>query len=177
LSPLHQALSTCLDLARELGATALVVGMPRGLPEELQAEARHGLCEDPLPMRLLDEDQMDSPRHRAAAASTRLRSSVGRQSTPLCFRIGDTYVPAWGFPVEMLIGFLWSVQERLVSLNASEEAPKPARHIEYTSVAPTDGRHFAEVELWLDEDNTVRIEIFGHQVEPATVCASPYVNG
>jgi hypothetical protein len=75
-----------------------------------------------------------------------------------------------GPPIELHLALLSLIQERLLSLDASEEAPKPMRYIEYDSDDPTH-RCFAEVELLLLEDNTVRVEISRHLREPASVRA------
>ena len=90
-------------------------------------------------------------------------------------RINGVLYPSVSIPIEIHFAFLSLIQERLLSLDASEEDPKPMRFIEYDSPGDTSQRCFAEVEIWLDEDNTVRIEIVEFHRRPASTRAVPSV--
>ena len=173
-SPLDRLLSLWLAFARAEGATAIVIGMPRDLPacvgaEDEAAFRRHLAAEQPASV-----PNANSAADRADRASTRLKSPLGWQTVPVWVRIkGDLYFLS-GLPIRAHLAFLSLVEKRLVSLNASEEHPKPIRHIEYDSDDPLQ-RWFAEVDLLLDGDNTIRIEIVKHLSLPPSVRAVPAV--
>ena len=171
LSPLDRTLSLWLAIAHVQRASAIVIGMPRDLPRDLEADAtaafREGPWSDPLRTPQGPSDARGIP-----WKSSRLRSTVGWQTVPVWMKIDGRLHPHYGVPIGMHLHFLSVLQEHLVSLGTSEEDRKAVRYIEYSEPAPPRGpaeRRFAEVELWLDEDNTVRIEILGHRHEPASV--------
>ena len=173
-SPLDRLLSLWLAFARAEGATAFVIGMPRDLPacvgaEDEAAFRRHLSAERPAAA-----PADDSAADRAFCASTQLKSPLGWQTVPVWVRInGDLYFHN-GLPITAHLAFLSMIEKRLVSLDASEEHPKPIRYIEYDSDDPSQ-RRFAEVELLLDGDNTIRIEIVKHLCLPQSARAVPAV--
>ena len=173
-SPLDRMISLWLAYAREESVTAIVIGMPRHIPasigEQNEAEFRQQLMSDrdpPIPI-------TDNEATRALMKSSRLKSVAGWRSVPVWMERAGQLYPWHGPPIEVHLGLLSMLQERLVSLDASEDSPKPMRYIEYDS---DDSVHrcFAEVELLLLEDNTIRIEIVRHVREPVSVRATASV--
>jgi hypothetical protein len=167
-SPLDRLISLWLVYAKEENATAIVIGMPREIPAsvsgENEAEFRRLLAED-------GDLEARASNDEALMASSRLRSVAGWPSVPVWMeRDGRLYPAGQGPPIEFHLALLSMIQERLVSLGASEDAPKPMRYIEYDS---DDAAHrcFAEVELLWGKDNTLRIAVLGHVREPASVRA------
>jgi hypothetical protein len=170
LSPLDRMISLWLAYAKVENGTAIVIGMPRQLPasvgEQNEAEFRAQLtseCDLPIPT-------ANDEASRALKESSRLRSAAGWRSVPIWMEHAGQLYPMQGPPIELHLALLSLIQERLLSLNASEDAPKPMRYIEYDSDDPTH-RCFAEVDLLLLDDNTVRVEILRHLREPASVRA------
>ena len=164
--PIDGLLTSYIALAWGTGANALIIGMPLGLSQEQKEEAQR------IALQHLAEIEVTT---QIIPDSTRLRSSSGWVS--IWLQIGNEYFPYGGFHVSQLISFLHILEGRLVSLDGSEAEPKPVRYIEYTVFTrPEDPqvRRFAEIEQWLDENNTFRIEILGHRTEPMTVYASRY---
>jgi hypothetical protein len=171
LSPLSGLISSWLACARAQNATAIVIGMPRQVPASVGdkdcVEFRQQLMSGPP---LPDADAVNGKATHALMESSRLKSVVGWRSVPVWMEHAGQLYPTPGPPIDLHLALLSSIQERLVSLNASEDSPKPMRHIEYDSIDPAY-RCFAEVELNLLEDNTVRIEIVQYLRMPRSVRA------
>jgi hypothetical protein len=174
LSPLDRLISIWLSCAHSERATAIVIGMPRDLPSSVGAEHadafREELTVDDGPMIAAEETDAQ----RALAMSSNLKSAAKWRSVPVWMRIDGELNAMRSIPIEFHFALLSLIQERLLSLDASEEHPKPMRFIEYDSDVSSE-RFFAEVELWLDEDNTTRIEILRHLRLPGSVRAVPSV--
>lgn len=163
-------------LRQQERATAIVIGMPRNLPPSVGAAHANAFREyltiDNSPTLAAEETDAQ----RAKAISSILKSAAKWLSVPLWLRIdGELQVmPLRNVPIEFHFPLLALIQQRLLSLDASDEHPKPMRFIEYDSDVPSQ-RAFAEVELWLNEDNTTRIEILRHLLLPSSVRAVPAV--
>jgi hypothetical protein len=99
-------------------------------------------------------------------------------SVPCIYRQGSEFIPVVGVPVHCFIALFVAIDERLVCLNSSEKNPQPKKYIEFWGTSQDwNERHFAEVELWLDSNNSLRIEIKGFRVEPKSVRVSRYISG
>lgn len=170
LSPLDRMISLWLALAKAESATAIVIGMPRQIPASIGRQNEAAFRDQLTREHDLPTPSSDDQSSRAIEESSRLRSVAGWRSVPVWMEHAGQLYPMPGPPIELQLALLCRVQERLLSLGASEGAPKPMRYIEYDS---DDSMHrcFAEVELLLLEDNTVRIEIVRHRREPASVRA------
>jgi hypothetical protein len=143
---------------------------PRHLPASASNEnglafPRH-LTEDRDPPTALPDDKLAL----ALEQCSRLRSVAGWRTVPTWIEIAGELHSLHGIPIKLYLAFLSLIQQRLVSLDASEDSPKPMRFIEYDSDNATH-RCFAEVELLLNEDNTLRIAVLRHRREPASVRA------
>ena len=163
-APLDRLISLWLALAYAEGATAIVIGISGGRPGPLGGEHEADAVLPPA------ADRMS----RALAASSRLKSAAGWQFVPVWVRIGGELQPMMGPPPEALFPLLSLIQQRLLSLDASADDPKPMRFVEYDSDDPSE-RRFAEIELFLDADNTIRIEVLRHLRLPVSVRAVPSV--
>lgn len=175
--PIDGLLTSYIALAWATGANALILGMPLGLSQEQKEEAQRIALQEIAEIEATTQNFIEATT-QTIPASTRLRSSSGWVS--IWLQVGNDYFLKGGCHVSQLISFLHILQDRLVSLDASAAEPKPVRYIEYTVFTrPEDPqvRRFAEIELWMDENNTFRIEILGHRTEPMTVYASRYTNG
>jgi hypothetical protein len=175
-SPLDRLISLWFSSAHAEHATAIVIGMPRDLPPSVGPEHadafREYLTVDDRPIVAAEETDAQ----RALTMSSRLKSTAKWLSVPVWMRIdGELQVmPMRNIPIGVHFALLCLLQDRLLSLDASEEHPKPMRFIEYDSDVASE-RCFAEVELWLDEDNTTRIEILKQLRLPRSVRAVPSV--
>jgi hypothetical protein len=173
-SPLDRLISLWLSHACSEGASAIVIGMPRDLPSSVgtdYADAfREELTHDDCPIVSTEETEA----HRALAMSSRLKSAAAWSTVPVWVRTDGRLYAVQGVPIEFHFALLSKMQDRLLSLDPSEENPRPMRFIEYDSDIASE-RAFAEVELWLDEDNTTRVEILRHLRLPSSVRAVPTV--
>jgi hypothetical protein len=168
--PLDRMISSWLAYTKAENATAIVIGMPHQIPasvgEHGEVKFKRHLAEvRDLPVPIPDDEPT-----QALMASSRLKSVAGWRSVPIWIEHAGQLYPMHGPPIELHLALLSMIQERLVSLNASMDTPKPMRYVEYDSDDPTH-RCFAEVELLLGEDNTVRIEVVRHLREPVSVRA------
>jgi len=172
LSPLDRLISLWFSCAHEECATAIIIGMPCDLPPSVAPEHAREFHEyltvDDSPITAAEETDAQ----RALAMSSNLKSAAKWLSVPVWLRIGGKLqvMPLRNVPIEFHFPLLSLIQQRLLSLDASEEHPKPTRLIEYDSDVASE-RAFAEVELWLDEDNTTRIEILRQLRLPSSVRA------
>ena len=90
-------------------------------------------------------------------------------------RINGVFYDHLYVPLNLYAAFLEELQHLLVALNGSKENPQPKRYIEVFAEGPT--RRFAEVEMVVEPDNTVRIYILNVRTEPASVIASTDYEG
>jgi hypothetical protein len=180
VSGAHMILSTHLHSAKVLGFDALIFGVPDDLPDDVRKVALSKcLPDDTYSIPDIDTSSFSTPEFQAACdASVQIKSSVGLASVPCICRQGSEFISVVGVPVHCFIALFVAVSERLVCLNSSPTNPQPIKYIEFWwHDQDPDERHFAEVELWLDSGNSLRIEIKSFRVEPASIRMSRYVSG
>lgn len=156
LSSIDRFLSLTLALAAQEQATAIIIGMPRELPPSIGQENHAEFLRDLT---------KSHPRHPIPSD---LKSSQGWRTVPLWLRIREELYPTHALTIAAHLTFLAIIQDRLVSIDDSERHPSSNRFIEYDSENPLE-RRFAQVDLWFDEDNTIRIEIARYLTCPSTV--------
>jgi hypothetical protein len=112
---------------------------------------------------------------RLFAQSGFLRRRDGSREMVTRWRINGVFYDQMYLPLNLYTAFLDELQRKLVALNGSKENPQPKRYVELFTDGPE--RRFAEIEMVVEPDNTVRIHILNVRSEPASVIASSDFEG
>jgi hypothetical protein len=164
-------ISLWLAYAKAENASAIVIGMPRLIPPSVAGQNELAFKQQLLEGRDPPVPTPDCEANQALILGSRLRSVAGWRSVPIWMEHAGQLYPYHGPPIDLYLALLSLIQQRLVSLDASADSPKGTHVIEYDSDEATH-RCFAEVELLLLEDNTLRIEVLRHLRRPASVRAA-----
>jgi hypothetical protein len=178
ISPGHMLLSTHLHGAKVFETDALIFGLPDDLPKDVREEALSKCLPDDTYSKIDFSSWMTPALKAASDASVRIKSSAGLGAIPCIRRYGAEFHSVVGVPVNCFIDLFVAISERLVCLNSTLQNPQPIKYIEFWGHdQDPNEQHFAEVELWLDSGNSLRIEIKGFRVEPKSVRVSRYISG
>lgn len=161
--PYERLVRLLLETAIGMSAKAVVFGVPWGVEWDVD-EAK----------RMHDQGLLAFVHERASSLTAKDLASV-RQDSTLRYRNGFGQIPIWfeaegEFRPAMPISgggygpLLAKFQALLVPLEG--EGRQPPRLIEISAEPGTGRRRFAEVELIMAQDNTVRVEIVGVRTSP-----------
>lgn len=159
LLPMDRLLSLMFVEARETRATAIVFGMPRELPRYAREhpEALREILEYDI-NKLVDQLTDSVGKSPVSYANSKLRGAAGWKNIPTWLRIDGELRPTNGPPLSMCPWFLTTLDDRLVTSKGTVDSTQPERFVEFDS-DDAALRRLAEIEWWIDEDNTYRIEI------------------
>lgn len=174
-NPVRKLVVMYLQGAIDSGADMICLGVPQEDPQPVPAGRSWELRDDP---RLREAMEKERPGYIAAyeremdlmERSGHLRHRNGHDGMVVRQRIDGVFYDLMDMPLIVYPDFLRELRDQLVALDGSEEHPQPTRYIELFSEGP--GRRFAEVETFIEPDNTIRIHILGVCEKPASVVAS-----